>query len=75
MTRRDAYRQRRLDQVRSCLTCGAPLAPERRGYYCPTHGHEERPAETALLNHCRGCGRVLRGGRSLCLRCVGGAVA
>jgi len=76
MTRPESYRQRRLDQTRTCLTCGAILPPYRGGYYCEIHGHEERPlSETVLTTPCRGCGRLLRRGRSLCLACLGGATA
>jgi hypothetical protein len=76
MTRREYYRQHRLDQTRTCLTCGTVLSPDRRGFYCATHDHEERPlAESSLTTPCRGCGRPLRGGRSLCIACLGGATA
>jgi len=43
MTRRDYSRQYRFGQTRTCIDCGAPLPPERRGFYCAHHGRESPP--------------------------------
>jgi hypothetical protein len=43
VTRRETFRQRRLDATRTFLDCGAPLPADRRGFYCEAHGRDESP--------------------------------
>ena len=73
MNRPPPWRQQRLDQLRRCLDCDDPLPPERRGFYCATHGREgSGPPAPIRTVPCRGCGRLLRGPRSICVSCLGG---
>ena len=62
MTRREIFRQTRLQHVRRCAICSVILPPYQAGAYCERCGPDEpiadgpAPVSTAP---CRGCGRAL----------------